>query len=131
MAEIAGLVLGAVPLVISALEHYKEFSDQALVFWKWKGKLSKAIFRLVTERATYDQNLRLMLARIVNHDDLDRLVEDPQDELWTSRELLLDLKSELSKAYGPCMELVKEMEAVMVAIAAALDIDGSDQVRGL
>ncbi|KAF4880732.1 hypothetical protein CGCSCA1_v000446 [Colletotrichum siamense] len=128
MAEIAGLVLGAVPLVISALEHYQEFVDPAVAFFKWRGELSKVILRLVTERATYDQNLRLMLARIVSHDELDRMVEDPQDHLWTSRELLLDLKSELSRAYGPCMALVKEMEAVMVTIAAGLDIDGSDQV---
>lgn len=41
--EIAGLVLGALPLLISALEHYKDITDPVKVFFRFKGELDRAI----------------------------------------------------------------------------------------
>ena len=44
--EIAGLVLGALPLVISALEHYEGALDSTYAFFRWRGELSVAIRKL-------------------------------------------------------------------------------------
>jgi hypothetical protein len=41
--EIAGIVLGAIPLVIAALEHYEQALDSAIAFRKWNRELSAAI----------------------------------------------------------------------------------------
>jgi len=44
--EIAGLVLGAIPLVISALEHYENSLDPTIAFIRWNRELSTAIQKL-------------------------------------------------------------------------------------
>jgi hypothetical protein len=54
MAEIAGLVLGAVPLLISALEHYEDFVEPTVAFFKWKGQLSQATRRLQMGHTVYE-----------------------------------------------------------------------------
>lgn len=44
--EICGLVLGIIPLIISALEHYKAGKGAAAAFVKWRGNLDKLILQL-------------------------------------------------------------------------------------
>lgn len=44
--EIAGVILGALPLVISALEHYKSGKSAASAFVQWRGHLDTLIHRL-------------------------------------------------------------------------------------
>lgn len=44
--EIAGLVLGAIPLVIAALEHYEDALDPTIAFLMWNRELSAAIQNL-------------------------------------------------------------------------------------
>lgn len=44
--EIAGLVFGAFPLVIAALEHYEVALDQTIAFIRWNRELSAAIQNL-------------------------------------------------------------------------------------
>lgn len=129
MAEIAGLVLGAVPLVISALEHYEHITEPAKAFFQWKGQLSQMIRKLYMEHTLFEMNLELLLRRTVTNDDLLEMVADPQNELWKSKELVADLKRDLGKAYNPSMDTVTEMASIMIAIAANLNITGSDKVR--
>ncbi|KXH63909.1 hypothetical protein CSAL01_02185 [Colletotrichum salicis] len=128
MAEIAGLVLAAVPLVISALEHYEDTVEPAKAFFQWKGQLSQMIRKFYMEHTLFEMNLELLLRRTVTNDDLLEMVADPQDELWKSKELVADLKRDLGKAYNPSMDTVTEMASIMVAIAANLNIKGSDKV---
>ncbi|KAK1511975.1 hypothetical protein CTAM01_00905 [Colletotrichum tamarilloi] len=124
MAEVAGLVLGAVPLVISALEHYEDIIEPAKAFFQWKGQLSQMIRKLYMEHTLFEMNLELLLRRTVINDDLLEMVADPQNELWKSKELVADLKRDLGKAYNPSMDTVTEMASIMVAIAANLNIKG-------
>ncbi|EXF84066.1 hypothetical protein CFIO01_11620 [Colletotrichum fioriniae PJ7] len=128
MAEIAGLVLGAVPLVISALEHYEDIIEPAKAFFHWKGQLSQMVRKLYMEHTLFEMNLELLLRRTVTNDDLLEMVANPQHELWKSKELVADLKRDLGKAYNPSMDTVTEMASIMIAIAANLNITGSDKV---
>ncbi|KAG8166645.1 hypothetical protein KVR01_002334 [Diaporthe batatas] len=51
--EICGVVLGVIPLVISALEHYKAGKGAAAAFVKWRGQLDTLIFRLKLQRTFF------------------------------------------------------------------------------
>ncbi|KAF6839587.1 hypothetical protein CPLU01_01724 [Colletotrichum plurivorum] len=128
MAEIAGLVLGVVPLVISALEHYEEFVEPAIAFFKWKGQLSQVTRRLLMEHTAYVQNLQLLLKRAVGSNDLAEMIEDTKHRLWSSKGLVEALEDDLGQAYRPSMSTIHEMADIMVAISASLNIQGSDKV---
>ncbi|KAH7141973.1 hypothetical protein EDB81DRAFT_885024 [Dactylonectria macrodidyma] len=79
-AEIAGLVLGAVPLLISELEHYEDFVEPMVAFLKWKGQLSKVTRRLLMGHTAYDHNVRLLLKQVVSNEDLVDMMDDPQSD---------------------------------------------------
>lgn len=51
--EVAGLVLGAIPLAISALEHYKAGRGVVATFMKFHGQLDTLIYRLKLQRTFY------------------------------------------------------------------------------
>ncbi|KAF4827165.1 hypothetical protein CGCTS75_v008447 [Colletotrichum tropicale] len=127
MAEIAGLVLGAVPLLISALEHYRDIIDPVVRFKNWRGDLKNNVRRLAVERATYHDNLRVFLSKAVRSNDTEEMISDPQSELWTDDDLTGDLKDEWGSSYVPCIGLVRDIAASLETIAANLNIEGSDQ----
>lgn len=51
--EICGVILGVIPLVISALEQYKAGKGAAAAFLKWRGHLDTLIFRLKLQRTFF------------------------------------------------------------------------------
>ncbi|RYP46715.1 hypothetical protein DL768_007123 [Monosporascus sp. mg162] len=127
MAEIAGLVLGAVPLLISALEHYEDFVEPTVAFFKWKGQLSKVTRRLLMGHTAYEQNVRLLLKQVVSNEDLVSMIDDPQSDDWKSDCLVKDLREKLGSAYQPTLSTIQEIADIMVSVAASLNIDGSDK----
>ena len=71
--EIAGLVLGAIPLVISALEHYENALDSTIAFIRWNRELSTAIqklwyyYRITEHLYTCDTDFRCLVAGSSTH----------------------------------------------------------------
>jgi len=55
--EIAGVILGTLPLVISALEHYKSGKSVASAFVQWRGHLDTLIHRLKQQDTLFFLNL--------------------------------------------------------------------------
>ncbi|KAI0127544.1 hypothetical protein BJ170DRAFT_683381 [Xylariales sp. AK1849] len=128
MAEIAGLVLGAVPLLISALEHYEDFVEPTVAFFLWKGQLSKVTRRLLMGHTAYEQNMRLLLKQVVSNKDLCNMIDDPCSDLWKNESVVEDLQSKLGHAYLSSKTTIEEIADIMVCIAASLNIDGADKV---
>jgi hypothetical protein len=128
MAEIAGLVLGAIPLLISALEHYETFVEPTVAFFQWRGQLPKVTRRLWMGHTAYEQNVRLLLAQALSSEHLDRMVNDPHGDDWKDVWLVKDLEEKLGHAYQPTMSTIREIADIMVSVAAGLNIEGSDKV---
>lgn len=131
MAEIAGLVLGAVPLIISALEHYEDLVEPTVAFIQWRGELSKVTRTLLLEYTTYEQNIRVLLKQVVSDRKLNTMINNPQSDLWKTDELADALRLRLGTAYQPSLDIVKEIEMIMVEIAGSLKIEGAEEVGTL
>jgi hypothetical protein len=67
--EVAGVVLAVLPLLISALEHYKSGAGAASSFVKWRGHLDTLLYRLKTQRTLFYLNAMILL-RAAGVDDL-------------------------------------------------------------
>ena len=128
MAEVAGLVLAVVPLLISALEHYEDAVDPVVAFFRWRQRLPKVIRELYMENASYAQNIRLLLNQTTSDAELSNMINNPNCDDWKSADLENALQDQLGDAYTPCMSTVKEIAEIMVAIAKCLNIKGTDQV---
>lgn len=76
--ELAGLVLGAFPLLISALEHYRNLADAAGIFWKIKREHRKWMHDLKICHLAFERNLQFLLLPLVADDEaIDKLLTDP------------------------------------------------------
>jgi len=128
MAEIAGLVLAVVPLLISALEHYEDAVDPYVAFRRWRQQLPKVIRDLYMGHTSYEQNIRLLLDQSTSNEQLSEMVSDPSCAHWKSEDLVDALQDRLGTAYEPCMSTINEIAGIMAEIAKCLNIDGADKV---
>lgn len=128
MAEIAGLVLAVVPLLISALEHYEDAIAPSVAFLRWRQQLPKVIRDLYMGHTSYEQNIRLLLDQSTSKEQLSEMVSDPNCVHWKSEDLVDALQDRLGTAYEPCMSTINEIAGIMTDIAKCLNIEGADKV---
>lgn len=95
VVEAVGLVLGTLPLLISALEHY---GDGVRTIQKWRRyerELQSVIRNLKTERVKMQNVCEKLLDGIVPASRIDTMVGDPFGELWQEKETQTKLKARL------------------------------------
>ena len=126
--ETAGLVLGSLPLLISALEHYEDIVRPTKEFFTWRKHRRKLVQELYTLRASYDQAINLLLKPIADTNELITMVEDPLNDLWTAGPIAAKLQDMLGPAYDPLVLAIGEVAEILGGIAAHLNVQGSQQV---
>lgn len=126
--ETAGLVLAAIPLIISALEHYEDLIEPTKAFIHWRRHLTKLILELYTIHASYEQAISLMLAPFADLADQTTMMEDPLSKLWTEGDVADNLREKLGIVYRPFILTIKDVGHILVEIASCLNIPGSKQV---
>jgi hypothetical protein len=126
--ETAGLVLGAIPLLISALENLENMAAPTKAFFSWKRHLRKLIRELYTTHTSYDQAVRLLLKPFADLADQTTMMDDPRSELWKEGDIADCLRDHLGSAYRPFTLTIDEVSEILVEIATCLNIPGSQQV---
>ncbi|KAF2435525.1 hypothetical protein EJ08DRAFT_341613 [Tothia fuscella] len=123
--EAAGFVLAAFPLLISALEHYRETAEAFSDWWKFKREYRKCKDEICFHQLSYEQNLeKYLLPLIVDDDELDALIQEPGGERWNDPELELKLKARLPRAYELYLSTIVQMNDT---IAELHDVLGTDK----
>lgn len=121
--EIAGFVLGAIPLMISALEHYKDTAEVLDTWWKVKREWRKCKHDLKYHMTTFEENLEeLLLPLIVDEERMKRLLENPGGPEWKDPALEILLKGRLPKTYSSYLDTMQEMKEVVNGLNDALGI---------
>ena len=126
--ETAGLVLGSLPLLIAALEHYEDMAGPTKAFFTWMRHRRRLIQELYTLRASYDQAIDILLKPIADTDDLTVMVENPLSDLWTTGAIANTLRDLLGSTYDPLILTISEIREILDGIAAHLNLQGSQQV---
>jgi len=126
--EIAGIVLGDVPLIISALGHYEGVIGPTVAFFQWKGQLSKAIDELSVVYASYDQTLRLLLQPVVSQEEVFVMMEDTDDPPWVKGDVSESLKTYFGRAWKLCRVTIEEIAESLVEISKHLNITHSKKI---
>lgn len=116
--EIAGLVLAALPLLISAVEHYNDGLHPIKVFFQKQDELDRFL-RALDEQKTF---LRLSLIELFGADETiltDEQIEALQDDsddlktLWEDKMLQAEVKQKLGLAYVPYMNNIDRMREAL------------------
>jgi hypothetical protein len=128
--ETAGVVLGALPLIISALEHYAEGVRTAKRFWQYKSELRSLILQVRTEREIFVNTLERLLIGIIRIERIAEYLSHPGGELWRSLDLDVKLQERLRGSYEVYVDNVQGMNGALRNMMDRLALDSKGKVRG-
>ncbi|KAF2866629.1 hypothetical protein BDV95DRAFT_631755 [Massariosphaeria phaeospora] len=121
--EVAGLVLGAVPLIIAALEAYNEGLDPIKSFVRWERELPQFIRKLRNQHVHYAQTIRILLETITTEFELAEMLSEPSGQLWKDKDMLLKLEDKLQESYQAYRSTIADIERITKRIADKLDLE--------
>lgn len=127
--EIAGLVLGAIPLVIAALEHYESLIGPMLAYKHYQGELAAAIISLTSQHALFQQNIEILLRPITMDNQLVDMLDNAGSSFWQDPKIRDALEQHLGRAYQAYMRKITEIQDLIKAIFQKLEnVPGVDRL---
>lgn len=98
--EVAGLVLGAIPIATAALKELRNTTDKVERFRKWKTELPSFVRTLNSQRICLVQSLHLLFRLSdLPPPDLNELNKDVTSSLWTNAATVAKLQSRHGDIY--------------------------------
>jgi hypothetical protein len=127
--EVAGIVLGTLPLLVSALETYSKFMRD---WGKTPSELRSLNRQLTTERAKLYNVCDLLISDAVPNQDIEPMLLNPFGPLWKATETSDKIRRRLWDAYKPFEETVIEVEEALQSIMQRLrvQVSADGKVRG-
>ncbi|KAL5121729.1 hypothetical protein ACEQ8H_000416 [Pleosporales sp. CAS-2024a] len=127
--EVAGLVLGCLPLIIQGIESYNEGLDPIKSFMRWEHELPKFIRKLTTQHIHYDQTIRVLIAAITTDEEFSDMMANPgSGQLWKDRGLAGKLQERLQESYEEYQRTIVDIERITKKIASKLDLDRAKEL---
>ena len=131
--EVIGLILGGLPLVISAVEHYRDGLHPLKDYFRYDNTLKTLRTRLRIQQDLFEGTLQRLLSDDVSDLQAKALFPNADNlvdlKLWGTKTVDDLLHRRLGAKYGNFMDVVREMEAVMQNLMEGLDFDIEEKVR--
>ena len=124
--EVAGVVLGAFPLAISALDKYREVATRLGLFFKIQLEYKKWRDDLEMHQLLFTRHLKQLLLPLVADDDkIKVLLAAPGGDSWKDPSISSLLEQRLRESYKLYFGYIKGIERVMEEINHELAVDSS------
>ncbi|KAF2676720.1 hypothetical protein K458DRAFT_396613 [Lentithecium fluviatile CBS 122367] len=128
--EVAGLVLGCLPLLIQGIETYNEGLDPVKAFVRWERDLPQLIRKLRNQHVHYAQTMRVLLEPITTEFELAEMLSDPAGaHLWKDKYMAEKLRNKLEDSYDAYQDTIAEIERITKKIASKLDLDRAAELK--
>ena len=125
--EVAGLVLGSIPLLVSALEHYAEGVSTIEKWWRFERELSTIKRLLTAEQVVFQGTCERLLDGLVPPSELDDLIDNAGGSKW-NKDLDTGLRKRLGRSYSSFNDCVEDMYRVINELKSRLDLDPEGKV---
>ncbi|CAN9380991.1 hypothetical protein CC77DRAFT_141742 [Alternaria alternata] len=126
--EVAGLVLGALPLIIQGIDSYREGLSTLRSMWDRDIEYPALLRKLRAQYDHYELTIRILFGSITSEAEWTKMTTDPMASrgLWKSKETALQDK--LQNAYNSYQSIMAEIEQITKSIASRLDLDGAAEL---
>lgn len=104
-ATVAGLVLGAVPLLISAVENYEVTFQPFVTYRRYIKEAHRFAARLDAQRAIFHNECQLLLLAVGQN--LTDILEDPNHPSRSDQQLSKRLEDLLGSSYKTCLSTLQ------------------------
>ncbi|KAK3990926.1 hypothetical protein QBC44DRAFT_224711, partial [Cladorrhinum sp. PSN332] len=119
--EVAGVVLGSIPLVISALEHYSNGITILQRWRKYRRELDSLIRKLKLERAKLLNICEKLLDGLVPLSQFKIMITNPESDLWKDHEIQSRIRMRLPGTYDLFLETLLVVNTAIQDMAKRLD----------
>lgn len=130
--EVVGILLSSLPLVISAVEHYRDGLQPLKEYTHYDRTLRGLRIRLRIQQNLFEGTLKRLLISELSQYELQSLFPTPdvpaQASGWGSEEIEEKLRRRLGIQYQSFTDVVIEMETSMAELMYKLDLDMSGKV---
>lgn len=126
--EIAGVVLGSIPLIISALEHYADGVRTIRRWGRYKYELKSLLGELRTEQTLFRNTTEMLLDGMTDSKLFEQLLNSPGGDLWHDPTLERKLMDRLHTSYDTYMDRLRDMADVIGGFQDRLGIDNTGKV---
>lgn len=120
--EIAGIVLGSLALLITALEQYGDAARTMKKWIKYKSELQRVIRNLKTERVRFLNVCEKLLDGLVPASRIDSMVEEPFGALWYEKDTQRRIHARLWRSWDAFEQTVTAMKVVIEETLDKLEI---------
>lgn len=119
----AGLVLASFPLIISALEHYREGFEPIKDWWRFRTDFLSFIHVISGQSLLFNENLEELLSPIISSDaEMNVLLQDPMGQAWHDSHLEEGLRARLPKSFELYKHITMDIKACMDKLQRKLDM---------
>ena len=126
--ELAGLILGALPIIIVAIEKYNDGLDPVKSFLRWEKELPALIRKLRNQHVHYAQTIRILIEPITTEFELAEMLSG-SSTLWKDKAMEVKLQEKLQDSYFAYQSTISDIERITKRIASKLDLDRASEVR--
>ncbi|KAF1915483.1 hypothetical protein BDU57DRAFT_451073 [Ampelomyces quisqualis] len=127
--EVAGLVLGCLPLIIQGIESYNEGLDPIKSFVRWERELPQFIRKLRNQHVHYAQTIRILFEPITSEVELAEMMANPgSTKLWKGTHMAEKLQERLQESYQAYQGTIVDIERITTKIASKLDLERAKEL---
>ncbi|KAH7073645.1 hypothetical protein BKA63DRAFT_37766 [Paraphoma chrysanthemicola] len=123
--EVAGLVLGSIPLILAGLQFYAEGISITRRYGKYKEEISSLLTELRTENTLYINSINMLLIGVVPQDEMVIFLTDPKGSQWKDPRFDRKLRKRLDTSYESYLETVSQLMATVEKFRDRLRLDSS------
>ena len=127
--EIAGLVLGSIPLVISGLEHYAECVSTIKIMFNYPSEFKSLTRRLRVEHDIFRNTVELLLHDCMGDQLLTELLENNDGKSWLDPDVGKALRKKLQTSYALYFETVESLNKTLTEFKERLKLSEDGKVH--
>lgn len=119
--EVAGLVLGAIPLVLEGLKQWRTTAEVLGHYRGIRREHRKCIYNVEYHSLVYKRNVEELVRPILDDpDDIADLIEQPGSDAWADAALEERLRSRLHESHDLYMVVIQDMNQAMEDLGEVL-----------
>lgn len=112
--EVAGVVLGAIPLLISGLEHYAEGASTIKRMFRAPAEFCSLSLRLRVEHDIFKNTIELLVGDLVDDVSLQSLLENVGGDSWSESAIDTALRKKFCRSYRVYIETAQDMNKTLL-----------------
>ncbi|TDZ68005.1 hypothetical protein CTRI78_v002463 [Colletotrichum trifolii] len=129
--EVAGVVLGSIPLLISALEHYQQGISSIRKWRNYDRELRSLIRNLETERVRFQDVCEKLLVGLVPSSQIESMVEQPFGTSWQEDNIQSKIRARLWRSFNVFEKTVEDMREAIREMMQKLDLEADEKMKWL